>query len=165
MYVQNVPRGTFRTGLFVKTLMYLFRAGGSTPLSNTQRKVGSFRSMFKNKPYAMLPPSSALAPHADFGHTRRERQGPTCDQSGSQPCAKDAQGWGTLGAVVRAGRAPVSDSHFSKGARSGAPSAFRPQFKDKPALYFPRNVARPPWKNLQDGTTESFLRSGRDCGP
>ena len=33
--------------------------------------------------------------HAHLGHPRRERQGPLCDQSGSHPCAKGAQEWGT----------------------------------------------------------------------
>ena|ERR1035441_4303585 len=34
--------------------------------------------------------------------------------------------------------------HFSRFSRSGAPQLFRSTFKDRPALYFPRDVAHPP---------------------
>ena len=47
--------------------------------------------------------------------------------------------------------ASSSASHFSKSVRSGAPPViFRPMSKDKPALYFPVNVAHPPVTLIDD---------------
>src|SRR6266849_721657 len=86
-----------------------------------------------------------------FGHTRRERPSPWCDQSAtphSQKAAKDgapsvwfAEGWATR----RSGTVSAVREATSRKAREMAhPKLFRSMSKNRSALYFAVKVAHPP---------------------